>query len=104
MLLPIYSFKFKARAKGSKLEQKVQTRKRMRVKDTREDHSRGALASKRYTRGPLARSTREHTLHARTPRSYSTQATRTRELVASGTLHLGGTINTANTLIILFPF
>ena len=70
----------------------MQTRKHTRVKDTREDHSRGALASKRYTRGPLARSTCERTLHARTTRSYSTRASRTRGSAASGTLHLGGTV------------
>ena len=39
--------------------------------------------------GPLARSTCEHTLHARTTRSYSTRASRTRGLATSGTLHLG---------------
>ena len=70
----------------------MQTRKHTRVKDTREDHSRGALASKRYMRGPLARSTCERTLHARTTRSYSTRASRTRGSAASGTLHLGGTV------------
>ena len=70
----------------------MQTRKHTRVKGTREDHSRGALASKRYTRGPLARSTCERTLHARTTRSYSTRASRTRGSAASGTLHLGGTV------------
>ena len=41
----------------------VQTCKRTRVKGTHEDHSQGALVSKKYMGEPLTRSTRECTLH-----------------------------------------
>ena len=76
--LPTYSFKFK-------LREQLQTRKCTRVKDTCEDHSRGALASKRYMQGALT-SAQDHLQlsHAGVTHSRITHE----EDVASGWYHI----------------
>ena len=54
------------------------------MKDTCEDHLRGALTKALYMRGPLAVTPRGH---------------HDRGIVASGTLHLGGTVAIAASLL-----
>ena len=83
-LLPIYSFKFKPRTQ-------VETCKRTRVKDSREDDSLGALPSKKYLRGPLT-----SVLYMRGPLAVTPckRHVATRRLIPSGMVHLDGTVTT----------